>query len=210
MTKPKLIQMVVDLSLSKVRLLNEIADSERDGDASRTRTLMKELNQQMIALPMRWLANEGLAYPDEGPLQMYREMSLHPRSFSQDEVEVFAHNGFPNPREGKAFNLFLLRIPRDAMSSEALSVFLKSVGLYHASLREGFIHLRAHPGSFAHYSVHFMGSQRKALTTDHCEVPFICEDAGITLVSKHRQDPDDLLTHDVYAVVRRERQVFLH
>ncbi|MFO0764821.1 MAG: hypothetical protein U0487_02120 [Patescibacteria group bacterium] len=200
----------IGLSSALIRQLNEIAVLEQDGDMRHAKKLTNELQKYAMILPRHFCTNEGLAYPESEPEQWYRQMGFHPHSLSPDDVASFCAIGYPNPHEGNGFSLSLLEIPRDTLSIGGLSVFVRYYEAYNASLREGLIHLRAYPESFGYQAVHFMGSYRKLTTTDHLEVPSICVDGGIRLLSKHRQDPNDLLSHEVYALVRRGCNATVH
>lgn len=203
-------QLKISLSSAFIRQLNEIAVHERDGDMDRANKLNKELPKNAMVTPRHFLASEGLMYPEAEPVQLFRELRFHPNSMSQEDVESFCAIGYPNHYEGKGFNLALLEIPRDTLSIGGLSVFTRYSETFNASLREGLVYLKAFPEAFAHHAVHFMGSYRKLTTTDHLEVPSICTDGGIRLLSKHRQDSSDLLSHEIYALVRRGCNATMH
>lgn len=185
------------------RILNDIGACERDGEMTEASKLLDEYRGQAIALPHDVLKKVGVPYPDSTPIELFRSGRFDGHSLSQEEVETFANIGYPNPNEGNAFSLALLEIPRDALSIEGMSIFLRELELHHATLREGLIHFNLWPKVFSHHSVHFMGSFRKLSTTDHAEVPVICADAGYRLLTKCRQDTCDLLMSEIYAVVRR-------
>lgn len=187
------------------RILNDIGSCEGDGDMDGAAKLLQEYRGQAMFLPRGVVKKIGIPYPDSTPAELFRACKFDERNrfLSHEVVEAFASIGYPNPDEGQAFNLMLLQIPRDTLSIAGMSVFLRELSMHHATLREGLIHFNLWPDGFLHYSVHFMGSFRKLATTDHAEVPVISTDAGYRMLTKRRQDPDDLLMNEIYAIVRR-------
>lgn len=196
---------MMSVSRTVVRLLNDIGSYERDGEMKKADKLLQEYRGHAIVLPKGVVDKVGIPYPESTPAELFRACKFDERtlSLSHEVVEDFASIGYPNPDEGHAFNLILLQVCRDTLSIAGMSVFLRELELYHATLREGLIHFSLWPDGFSYHSVHFMGSFRQLTTTDHSEVPVICADAGYRILTKRRQDPGDLLMNETYAVVRR-------
>ncbi|MCA9389267.1 MAG: hypothetical protein KC582_00755 [Candidatus Magasanikbacteria bacterium] len=186
-----------------VSTANALFVSERDGEREDLVKKKAAFKKQLKPIKDRLEANPLSVYGRESIDALYEGMNLHEQSISCEEVMFFSRLRNSRLHIGKRFRFGQLSVPRSLLYPGALSLILRGLDADHADLYEGMKRFNEAPHRLGHEALYFGGSSRSLHRNGSKTTPILCSDAGIRLLSTRREDVNDPLLGERYAIVKR-------